>query len=58
MKTNHLILPGTFLRTYTLLKESQWWSKEKLEEYQLLQMKKLLNHANENVPYYKKVFKN
>ena len=47
----------TFLRTYTLLKESQWWSKEQLEEYQLLQLKKLLNHAYENVPYYTKIFK-
>lgn len=56
MNEHHRILPGTFFRTYTLLKESQWWSKEKLEEYQLLQLKKLLNHAYENVPYYKKVF--
>ncbi len=52
-----LILPGTFLRTYTLLKESQWWSKEQLEEYQLLQLKKLFNHAYENVPYYTEIFK-
>ena len=52
-----LLYLGTFIRNYTLLKESQWWSKEKLEEYQLLQLKKLLNHAYENVPYYSKMFK-
>ena len=56
MILEHGILPGTFLRTYTLLKESQWWSKEKLEEYQLIQLKKLLNHAYEKVPYYTKIF--
>jgi phenylacetate-CoA ligase len=46
-----------FLSTYTFLKESQWWNREKLEEYQLNQLKKLLNHSYENVPYYSKLFK-
>jgi len=57
MLTQALVHFPTFLHTYTLLKESQWWSKEQLEEYQLLQLKKLLNHAYENVPYYTKIFK-
>jgi len=47
---------GTFLKTNKLLKQSQWWSREKLEDYQLLQLKKLLNHAYTNVPYYTKIF--
>jgi phenylacetate-CoA ligase len=38
------------------LQESQWWSKEQLEEYQLQQLSKLLQHAYENVPYYRRVF--
>ncbi|MHA1380800.1 MAG: phenylacetate--CoA ligase family protein [Candidatus Helarchaeota archaeon] len=46
----------TFWKTYTFLKESQWWAKEKLEEYQMQQLEKLLNHAYENVPYYRRVF--
>ncbi len=45
-----------FRETYAFLQESQWWSKEKLEEYQLEQLSKLLRHAYENVPYYQRVF--
>lgn len=45
-----------FRDMYNFLKESQWWGKEKLEEYQMQQLKKLLNHAYENVPYYHRVF--
>ena len=45
-----------FRGTYALLQESQWWSKEQLEEYQLEQLSKLLHHAYENVPYYRRVF--
>ena len=45
-----------FWNTYNFLEKSQWWNKEKLEEYQMQQLEKLLHHAYENVPYYKKVF--
>jgi len=45
-----------FWQTYNFLQESQWWSKEKLEEYQMQQLSKLLHHAYENVPYYRRVF--
>ena len=45
-----------FWDTYNFLQESQWWSREELEEYQMQQLEKLLNHAYNNVPYYKKVF--
>jgi len=45
-----------FWETYNFLQESQWWSKEKLEEYQMQQLRNLLNHAYENVPYYRRVF--
>ena len=45
-----------FRDTYAFLQESQWWSKEQLEEYQLEQLSKLLKHAYENVPYYRRVF--
>lgn len=34
-----------FWETYSFLQESQWWSKEKLEEYQVQQLNKLLSHA-------------
>jgi len=45
-----------FWDTYNFLQESQWWSKEKLEEYQMRQLEKLLKHAYKNVPYYRRVF--
>jgi len=45
-----------FRETYAFLQESQWWSREQLEEYQLEQLSKLLHHAYENVPYYRRVF--
>lgn len=45
-----------FWETYNFLQKSQWWSKEKLEEYQMEQLSKLLNHAYKNVPYYRRMF--
>lgn len=45
-----------FWQTYNFLQKSQWWSKEKLEEYQMQQLETLLKHAYENVPYYRSVF--
>ena len=45
-----------FRQMYAFLQESQWWSREQLEEYQLEQLGRLLEHAYENVPYYRRVF--
>jgi len=45
-----------FWETYNFLQESQWWSGEKLQEYQVQQLEKLLKHAYKNVPYYREVF--
>lgn len=44
-----------FWETYNFLQESQWWSREKLEEYQIQQLSRLLRHAYENVSYYRVV---
>ena len=46
----------TFRDTYSFLQKSQWWSRERLEEYQMGQLGKLLHHAYENVPYYRRIF--
>ncbi|MFT5350045.1 MAG: phenylacetate-CoA ligase [Planctomycetota bacterium] len=35
------------------LEESQWWSPEKLEQYQFLRLQKLLDHAYKTVPFYR-----
>jgi len=45
-----------FSETYDFLLESEKWSREKLEEYQLQEFKKLIYHCYENVPYYTRVF--
>lgn len=39
-----------------LLRQSQWWPKEKLAEYQWRQLETLLEHAYKNVPYYRRIF--
>ena len=45
-----------FLKWYTFLQKSQWWSREQLEEYQLEKLHALVRHAYEHVPYYTRVF--
>lgn len=45
-----------FTDTYTFLKNSELWSKNKIEEYQLTQIREVIRHAYENVPYYMKLF--
>lgn len=45
-----------FRDTYAFLQQSQWWSRQRLEEYQMQQLSSLLRHAYENVPYYRRVF--
>lgn len=45
-----------FWQTYNFLQQSQWWSRERLEEYQMQELEKILNHAYENVPYYRRMF--
>ncbi|MBI5459245.1 hypothetical protein [Methanobacterium sp.] len=47
---------SSFSKTYNFLKESQFWSKDQLEEYQLNRLEELLHHSYENVPYYTRVF--
>jgi len=46
----------TFKITLEFLNKSQWWSREQFENWQLEQLKKLIRHAYENVPYYKHTF--
>lgn len=38
------------------LEVSQWWSPERLEEYRLIRLRSLLQHAGERVPYYRRLF--
>ncbi len=40
----------------SFIAESEGWPRERLEEYQLVQLRALLRHAHDHVPYYRKVF--
>jgi len=37
------------------LKKSQWWSKDQLAQYQITSLRRLIDHAYQNVPYYRKL---
>lgn len=45
-----------FFSTHELLQESQWWSRERLEQYQFEQLQHLLRHAYEHSPFYRRRF--
>ena len=44
-------------KTLKFLMKSQWWSESDLKEYQNEKLRKLVEHAYTNVPYYNEVFK-
>ncbi|MDH7506378.1 MAG: phenylacetate--CoA ligase family protein [Candidatus Thermoplasmatota archaeon] len=46
-----------YITYINLLEKSQWWSYSELEKLQLKRLKQLLKHANDNVPFYHKMFK-
>ncbi len=46
-----------YVKYKNLLEESQWWARDELRDWQLSELKKLLKHAYNNVPYYNRVFK-
>jgi phenylacetate-CoA ligase len=41
---------------YNFVKESQYWDVSRQVEYQNEQLRRLVNHAYHNVPYYKRLF--
>ncbi len=47
----------TFRYWLGFLKESERWDRDRLEAYQVEQLRDLLIHAGKNVPYYRKVFR-
>jgi phenylacetate-CoA ligase len=58
---NGMILSGLLYYPYlhrllSLLKRSQWWTNEQLTEYQNERLRKLISHAYDNVPYYRRSF--
>ncbi len=60
----HLILTSLTLtgsqipKFFNKIKEMQYWSREKIEEYQNKKLTKLLLHAHKNITYYNKILTN
>lgn len=46
-----------FITQLKLMEKTQWWSYSEIKKLQLRRLKKLLHHANNNVPFYHKIFK-
>jgi phenylacetate-CoA ligase len=63
--TEKMLLPlsdkalGRSISTHlAFLEKSQWWSAEELEQFQNKRLKIVIEHAYNNVPYYRQVFDN
>ncbi|EIA10235.1 coenzyme F390 synthetase [Flavobacterium frigoris PS1] len=50
-------LGGDFKNTYVFLKKTEWFGEKQIEAYQLDQLRKLIGYCDENIPYYKRIFK-
>ena len=48
---------GRFSEYQALLRESQWWDTAAIRTWQVAQLRKLLVHASESVPYYQALFR-
>jgi len=46
-----------FIKNYNFLLKSKLWDREQLQTYKLNQLKLLVAHAENNVPYYRELFK-
>jgi phenylacetate-CoA ligase len=46
-----------YFRVMALLDESQYWDENRLAEYQLSKLRRMLRHAARNIPYYRKLFR-
>jgi len=55
--------PGRLLRGENIpyhlwrYKRSQWWPKEKIQQYQFQKLKKLIQHAYHTVPFYQRIYR-
>lgn len=48
---------GRFPEFKALLHESQWWDADRIRAWQVAQLRRVLVHAAESVPYYQETFK-
>lgn len=52
----YIKLGKIFRDKYNFLEKSQYWPKEQLEEYQMIQLKRLISYSYNTVPYYNNLF--
>ncbi|MDG3547076.1 phenylacetate--CoA ligase family protein [Methanobacterium formicicum] len=52
---NYRLGGKNFIQTYKFLQKSEMWDEEQIKKFQEKQLKKLLEHAKNHVPYYKDV---
>jgi len=45
----------SFKRLYRQIAETQWYDKDQLDAFQLQQLQRLIRHARETVPYYRRL---
>jgi len=51
------ILTGkTICKSFKYLENSQYWSREQIDEYQNIRLRKLIQHSYDNVPFYRELF--
>jgi phenylacetate-CoA ligase len=55
---SYLIFLNTFAQWYRFLKQSQYWTKDQIQHYQITKLKDLITHSCSNVPYYRKLYHN
>jgi phenylacetate-CoA ligase len=55
-KVKEFAYPVEILKLRLFLEKSQWFSEEKLKNYQLERLRLVLEHAYLNVPYYRSLF--
>jgi phenylacetate-CoA ligase len=46
-----------YRKTLRFLKESQHWDKDRIEEFQIAELRAMLEHCAAHVPYYRKLFR-
>lgn len=49
--------PRIYWETLNLLEKSQYWDQDQLTEYQINQLRRVLQHCAVNVPYYRRLFR-
>ena len=47
----------TTYKYYTKYRETQWYNRDEINEYQISKLKKLIHHCYDNIPYYTKIMK-